>query len=131
MMIQNAAFILPGILGGSTIYLLVRQLRHMTVLPICIIFLISGFPHMVLFATGTRVEDATKNGWIRSSEPASVWYHTWDYLQFDKVVWSALPRQTMSKEQDFLGDGRQQLMVVFSQFLSLMMASFMFVCSSV
>jgi MFS superfamily sulfate permease-like transporter len=95
VMFQNAAFILPGILGGLVIYLLVRKLRHMAVLPTCIIFLILGF-YVVLFATGTSVEDATKNGWIRSSEPPAVWYHTWDYLQFNKVVWNALPRQTLT-----------------------------------
>ena len=36
-------------------------------------------------------------GWIREAEPAPIWYHTWDYLQFDKVVWAVLPRLILSE----------------------------------
>jgi len=46
---------------------------------------------MVLWATGLSVEQATEQGWIRTMDPPPAWYHTWDYLRVDKVVWSALP----------------------------------------
>jgi len=92
---KNAKFILPGLIGGLLIYLLVRRIRHMAVLPSCIFLLISGF-YTVLLMTGTSVESATEYGWIRPSDPPPVWYHTWDYLAFDKVVWSALPPQALT-----------------------------------
>ena len=43
------------------------------------------------------MEQATSEGWIRQSEPAPVWYHTWDYLHLDKVVWSALPQLLLTE----------------------------------
>jgi len=45
-----------------------------------------------LAITGTSIEDATENGWIRKSEEQPAWYQTWDYLKLDKVVWSAMPQ---------------------------------------
>ena len=92
---QHVEFIIPGIVGGLTIYLLVRQIRHMAVLPICILLLISGF-YMVLLVTGTSVKQATTNGWIRPTDAPPSWYHTWDYMKFEKVVWSAFPPQVLT-----------------------------------
>jgi MFS superfamily sulfate permease-like transporter len=42
------------------------------------------------------IQDATDEGWIRPSDPPPVWYHTWDYLRFNKVAWEALPSQTLT-----------------------------------
>lgn len=84
-------FLLPGVLGGLFIYFSVRRLRHMAVLPSCIILLLFIF-YIVLSLSGTTVEEATKMGWIRSMERPPSWYHTWDYFRFDKVVWSVFPR---------------------------------------
>jgi SulP family sulfate permease len=86
------ALILPGLICGLGIYVAVRKLRHMAVLPTCIVIMIVGF-YLVLFATGTSVEEAIDAGWIRRSDPPPSWNHTWDYLQVRKVVWSALPPQ--------------------------------------
>ena len=92
---QHIEFILPGIVGGLTIYLLVRRIRHMAVLPICILLLIAGF-YFVLLVTGTNIKQATMNGWIRPTDPPPGWYHTWDYMKFEKVVWSAFPPQILT-----------------------------------
>jgi MFS superfamily sulfate permease-like transporter len=90
IVVDNWLFILPGILGGLLIYLTVQRLQHMAVLPTCIIFLIVVF-YGVLWMTGTTVEEARGDGWIREMKAAPVWYHTWDYLRLDKVAWAALP----------------------------------------
>ena len=84
-------FLLPGVLGGLFIYFSVRRLRHMAVLPSCIILLLCIF-YNALSVSGTTVEEATRMGWIRSMERPPPWYHTWDFFRFDKVVWSVFPR---------------------------------------
>lgn len=89
--VHKIVFILPGLCGGILIYVLVRLLRHMAVLPTCIVILFGVF-YVVLWLTNTSVEDATNEGWIRPSDPPPSFLHTWDYLKFDKVIWSALPR---------------------------------------
>jgi SulP family sulfate permease len=90
VVVDNWLYILPGILGGLLIYFSVQRLQHMAVLPTSIIFLIIVF-YAVLWGTGTSVEEARGEGWIREMKAAPVWYHTWDYLQLDKVAWAALP----------------------------------------
>mmetsp|Transcript_2963 Transcript_2963/g.5423 ORF Transcript_2963/g.5423 Transcript_2963/m.5423 type:complete len:709 (-) Transcript_2963:29-2155(-) len=85
----------PGVIGGCTIYFSVRTFRHMAVLPSCIIMLMVIF-YALLWATGTSVQEATENGWITESVEPPSWYHTWDYLKIDKVVWSVLPSQTLT-----------------------------------
>ncbi len=84
-------FLLPGVVGGLFIYVSVRRLRHMAVLPSCILLLLCLF-YTALIISGTTVEEATRMGWIRSMERPPSWYHTWDYFRFDKVVWSVFPR---------------------------------------
>jgi MFS superfamily sulfate permease-like transporter len=88
--------ILPGIVGGLFIYASVRTLKHVAVLPISILLLLLLF-YSCLMLSGSSVEQATKDGWIREGEKAPIWYHTWDYLQFDKVAWSVLPRLLLSE----------------------------------
>jgi len=88
-------FLLPGIMGGILIYVLVRKLRHMAVLPTTIAVIFLTF-YAVLFLTKSSVEEATDAGWIPKVPPAPVWYHTWDYFKFDKVVWMALPSQILT-----------------------------------
>lgn len=84
--------IVPGIIGGVLIYAAVRTIRHMAVLPSCILLLMILF-YSALWITGTSVEDATTNGWINKSAESENWTHTWDYLRLEKVVWSVLPSQ--------------------------------------
>jgi sulfate permease, SulP family len=90
VVIDKFVYILPGVLGGVVVYLAVSKLRHMAALPVSIMLEIVLF-YCVLWATGTSVQEATDNGWIRQMDPPPVWYRTWDYLQFDKVDWYALP----------------------------------------
>ena len=87
--------LMPGLIGGCIIYFSVRTLRHMAVLPSCIIMLLLFF-YAVLWTTGTSVEEATENGWINRCVEAPSWTHSWDFLRFDKVVWSVLPSQTLT-----------------------------------
>lgn len=87
----NFPFVLPGVLGGAFIYVSVRKLRHVAVLPLCIIILLVLF-YAMLIVTGSTIEDATNAGWIRKSEKAPAWNETWDYLQVDKVAWGAFPQ---------------------------------------
>eukprot|EP00956_Cyclotella_meneghiniana_P010710 scaffold14982_cov45-Cyclotella_meneghiniana.AAC.1 len=83
---------LPGIIGGVFIYISVRTIKHMAVLPSCIVLIMLLF-YSVLWITGTTVKEATDNGWINESTESQNWKHTWDYLRIDKVVWSVLPSQ--------------------------------------
>ena len=82
----------PGVLGGCVIYFSVRTFRHMAVLPSTIAMLMVVF-YLTLWATGMSVEEATQLGWINPTVESPSWYHTWDFLQFDKVVWRVLPSQ--------------------------------------
>lgn len=77
------------------IYVMVRRINHFAVLPACIVFLVSAF-YATLAATGTTVDEARDDGWISDADAPPVWYHTWDYLRPSKVVWSALPHQTLT-----------------------------------
>ena len=90
LLIDHWWLVVPGVLGGIFIYGSVRTFQHIAVLPTCIVLLLACF-YVGLALVGSSIEEATQSGWIRQAEPAPVWYHTWDYLQFDKVVWSALP----------------------------------------
>jgi MFS superfamily sulfate permease-like transporter len=91
LLVDNFVQVLPGIAGGIFIYGSVQKFRHVAVLPLCITMLLLSF-YIGLAVTKTSIQDATTKGWIRETEEAPVWYHTWDYLQIDKVVWSALPQ---------------------------------------
>jgi len=91
LMMEKFKYVLPGIAGGTLIYVSVRKFRHVAVLPFCISLLLVIF-YTILAITGTSIEDATENGWIRKSEEQPAWYQTWDYLKLDKVVWSAMPQ---------------------------------------
>ncbi|KAL3808976.1 hypothetical protein ACHAXA_005168 [Cyclostephanos tholiformis] len=93
----------PGVIGGFVVYYSVRTFRHMAVLPTCIVMLMIMF-YAALWATGTNVRDATEYGWInRNFNDSPAWYHTWEYLRVEKVVWTALPSQALT-----LGECRGQ-----------------------
>jgi MFS superfamily sulfate permease-like transporter len=91
VIIDKFMFIVPGIAGGLFIYFSVKTFRHVVVLPMTIIILLLLF-YGSLVVSGSSIAQATRDGWIREAEPAPVWYRSWDYLQFDKVAWSVLPR---------------------------------------
>ena len=91
VLFENLPFVLPGVLGGAFIYVSVRKLRHVAVLPFCIIVLLVLF-YAILMVTGSTIEDATDQGWIRKSEKVPAWNETWDYLKLEKVAWGAYPQ---------------------------------------
>jgi len=95
ILFEKLIFVIPGIAGGAFIYISVRKLRHVAVLPLCITFLLVLF-YAILAITGSTVADATDYGWIRKSEIVPAWYETWDYLKIDKVAWGALPQLWMT-----------------------------------
>ena len=88
---EKFMFVFPGVAGGAFIYIMVRKLRHIAVLPICITSLLVVF-YAMLAVTGSTIEEVTERGWIRKSEAVPAWNRTWDYLQIDKVVWGAYPQ---------------------------------------
>jgi SulP family sulfate permease len=85
----------PGVLGGFAIYFSVRTFRHMAVLPSSIAMIMVIF-YLILWVKEMSVEEATEYGWINKAVDSPSWYHTWDYLQIDKVVWRVLPSQTLT-----------------------------------
>jgi MFS superfamily sulfate permease-like transporter len=105
--LENWEFICPGVIGGILLYLAVRRLKHMAVLPCSIAFLVLVF-YIVVFIRGTSVAEVTQKGWIRAGDNVSAddrctedcdapaathdLWHTWRYLRFDLVAWMALPR---------------------------------------
>lgn len=88
-------FVLPGILGGFSIYFMARIAKSMFVLPICIIGMLVLF-YSILGMVGMDFTEAREEGWINQGETPPVWYETWCYFKFDKVVWGALPGCTVS-----------------------------------
>jgi MFS superfamily sulfate permease-like transporter len=96
LLIRQWLYILPGVVGGIFIYWSVRTFRHVAVLPTCILILLLCFYSGLILAQSS-VSEATENGWIRKAEQAPVWYRTWDYLQLEKVVWSAFPQLALSE----------------------------------
>ena len=87
--------LLPGVIGGCSIYYSVRTFRHMSVLPSCILMLMVVF-YAILWSTNTTIQDATDNGWINKTVKTGSWYHMWDFLRIQNVVWSVLPTQTLT-----------------------------------
>ncbi|GMH68165.1 hypothetical protein TrST_g5415 [Triparma strigata] len=92
---KRMILILPGLLAGMLTYFMVLKLRHMAVLPTCMATIILTF-YFCLWATGMSCDDAREYGWIGKAEVAGPWYETWKYIQFDKVVWRALPAQVVT-----------------------------------
>lgn len=96
ILVENWLYILPGILGGVFIYFSVQRLRHVAVLPMCIAILLLAF-YIGLAVTGSSIDQATHNGWIRRTEEAPMLWHTWDYIKLDRVAWEALPQLWMTE----------------------------------
>jgi len=86
---REILLILPGILGGLGIYLSIRTVKHMAVLPLSVASIMLAF-YITLTITGTTIAEAKELGWVNQADPPPVWYHTWDYIQFDKVIWNAI-----------------------------------------
>jgi MFS superfamily sulfate permease-like transporter len=85
----------PGVFGGIGIYCSVRKLKHMAVLPTSITILVAAF-YITLYVKGLSLDDAKDIGLMSRADPPPAWYHTWDYIKMDKVVWDALPGQTFT-----------------------------------
>ena len=89
---DNWYLILPGVLSGLLLYICVRTLRHMAVLPCGILLLLALF-YVVMWGRGSSIEDVTEHGWIRQTDTDSPlsWTDTWDLMKFDKVAWGVMP----------------------------------------
>lgn len=96
VLLDNWQFVVPGIAGGVVIYVSVRYLRHMAVLPTCIAVLLLLF-YSTLWATTTSIDKAAKSGWIRETDAPPPWYKTWEYLKLDKVAWSVIPELVLTE----------------------------------
>jgi SulP family sulfate permease len=82
----------PGILGGCGIYMAVRKIKHMAVLPTSIMIILATF-YIVLKFCGISLDDAKNLGLMSQADTPPSWNHTWDYIKFDKVVWEIFPDQ--------------------------------------
>jgi len=93
---STALFLMsPGIIGGLGIYYAVRKIKHMAVLPVSIVLIMMAF-YMALKMSGLSLEDAKDIGLMSRADAPPVWYHSWDYIKFDKVIWHALPGQLLT-----------------------------------
>jgi len=93
---SNIDYILPGVLGGVSIYLTVTKVRHVAALPLCILMELLLF-YFLLWVTNTTVQDATESGWIRQMDQPPPWYRTWDYLRPAKVDWAVIPSLALTE----------------------------------
>lgn len=89
-------FVIPGIFGGIIIYVAVRQLKHVAVLPSCMIALLLLF-YLVLWITNSSVQQVSEQGWIRAIQEQPHWTRTWDYLRLDLVEWAVLPHLILTE----------------------------------
>jgi len=64
--------IAPGVIGGVGIYLTVRKLNHMAVLPASIAILVTAF-YVILKLKGLSLEDAKDIGFMSRAESPPVW----------------------------------------------------------
>jgi MFS superfamily sulfate permease-like transporter len=94
LLFDHVLYVVPGIAGGIFIYLAVQKIRHVAVLPCCITISLLAF-YLALVVSGSSIDEATENGWIRPSEQASSSSrhntNPWEYLNIEKVAWGALP----------------------------------------
>jgi len=87
--------VLPGVIGGLCTYISVRKMKHMIVLPTCI-FILFLFFYGISSVLDYSLNEARTGGWLNQSSEPQEWNRTWDYFKVDKVVWSALPGQTVT-----------------------------------
>ena len=63
---------LPGVMGGLGIYIAVRKIKHMAVLPGSILMLVSAFYFLLKF-TGVSLEDAKSLGLMSRADAPPIW----------------------------------------------------------
>ena len=90
---ERMILMVPGMLSGVIIYILTRRIRHMTVLPLCIISLVAVF-YATLSIADMSLDQARHNKWLVEATETSEWYKTWQFLRPSLVVWTALPQLT-------------------------------------
>jgi len=89
---RSLYLITPGVIGGCGIYIAVRKIKHMAVLPISIFTILATF-YAVLHVSGMSLNDAKDIGLVIKADAPPSWNHTWDYIKLDKVIWEAFPGQ--------------------------------------
>ena len=70
--IQEIIWSLPGILGGIGIYISMRKMKHMAVLPCAVAFIMIIF-FITLGVTGTSLYDAKTLGWVNQADDPPIW----------------------------------------------------------
>mmetsp|Transcript_27807 Transcript_27807/g.55686 ORF Transcript_27807/g.55686 Transcript_27807/m.55686 type:complete len:654 (+) Transcript_27807:171-2132(+) len=95
--VEFDAFIhlLPGLVGGCGIYIAIGNIRHLSVLPSCMVFILVAF-YAVLFFADIPIAIARENKWLNDLQEQIPLNETWAFLDFRKVVWGALPSQTFA-----------------------------------
>ena len=95
MHLKPAVLMAPGLIGGFGIYVAVRKIKHMAVLPVSIA-LITVLFYAILYFADVSLDDAKDIGLMSSADAPPAWNHTWDFIKFELVVWEALPRQAFT-----------------------------------
>ena len=70
--VQEIIWSLPGILGGIGIYVSMRTIKHMAVLPCAVTSIVVIF-YITLGVTGTSLYDAKTLGWVNQADDPPVW----------------------------------------------------------
>lgn len=63
---------LPGLIGGFGIYISIRTIKHMAVLPVAVTSIIILF-YICLTTYGLSLEDAKELGWVSQADAPPVW----------------------------------------------------------
>lgn len=95
MHLKPVLLMAPGLIGGCGIYVAVRKIKHMAVLPVSIALIMTSF-YVILHFAGVTLEDAKDMGLMSRADAPPAWNHTWDFIKFELVVWEALPSQALT-----------------------------------
>jgi len=83
----------PGIFLGLSLRELTMRVPHMLTLPLAMGSIMAGF-YLVLFATGTSLEEARGEGWVAPlPEATTAFYESWEIIDFGNVAWGSLVPQ--------------------------------------
>lgn len=98
LLLDQWHLVVPGVVSGLILYVSVRKLKHMAVLPCGILLLLTLF-YVVMWTRGVSLAQVTEQGWIRQldNDASLSWTHTWDLMKFNKVAWGVVPRLVLTE----------------------------------
>ncbi len=70
---QQLIWSLPGLIGGIGIYVMMRTLKHIAILPCAVTAGIVLF-YVTLEIMGVQLDDAKESGWVSLADSPPVWY---------------------------------------------------------